>query len=796
MTETQSQPERRLLTRGESLRVPLDPVNTGGGTKFEPQTALEARALLMPRVEESRLAVARMPGDARAPGQLYVEAELLPNYISASDFPGALLTAAGAVSVGSRVATGEYRTQAKTQQRATRRLILSVSDEGFERLVTLVSNAGGEARSDRAAFEEIRKLSDFGLADVEQVVAQPIVGDDDEPILCEAVLHPGSAANGEVQPVSDEVLQRWITWVAMQGGEVNQDYIRAVGGLTFCAVHLLPRAVSAIASFNPLRTLRPMPAIRPRPPVSLRSGSRLVPPASPATTAPSPKVAVFDGGVATIGNGTTGPYFPIVAADLTPEPAQRPELQHGTGVTGAVLYGLIGPGETAPQIPLPTESFRVLPAPPTSEDLNGYWVLDRIKEVVETGDHKIVNLSLGPQVAVEDTSEPTRWTSELDHLAWEYDVLFVVAAGNDGDLPRETGLHRVQVPADMVNGLSIGACTLPEPEVKWARAEYSSMGPGRAGSRIQPLGVQFGGCTSSRLFPVLKEDGDFLEASGTSFSAPVHTHAMADLTTVLPRATPSVLRAFSAHFAERPKTRARQLRDEVGYGRLPLSFLDVLDCGPDELHVLYIDDINRDELAGYVLPMPDAQTQGRVELKVTLAYSSPIEPSQATEYTQASLELLLRPHALRHRYSRPKDMPGKPEHHDLLITSQEAGELKASGWRESQEPVARTLSANSGRPEHELREAGKWETVRHFRMTMDAAQLHRPRLDMSYVARRTGGLDSAPPTVPFAILVSLTDLASSGTLFDQAAAQFAALRAVPRAASRLRVRSSRHGNWG
>ena len=111
-------------------------------------------------------------------------------------------------------------------------------------------------------------------------------------------------------------------------------------------------------------------------------------------------------------------------------------------------------------------------------------MLDRIKEEVEQKGHRIVNLSLGPTLAVEEDMEPNRWTSELDHLAWERDVLFVVAAGNDGEADRATGLHRVQVPADMANGMAVGACDAPSPDAPWARAPYSSMGPGRHGSRV------------------------------------------------------------------------------------------------------------------------------------------------------------------------------------------------------------------------------------------------------------------------------------------------------------------------
>lgn len=796
MTQVPSAPERRLLTGGETLRTELEYVNTGGGEKYEPMTAAEAREALLPRLENALETADALPAEQRAPGRLYIEAQLLPNFISASDFPEALLTRVGAVPVGSRFATGTYQTKQRARgDAATRRLVLSIEDAGLAELLNIVAAAGGETRSDRAAFEEIRKLSDVGFAPAEEVIVQPLAGvDDADPMLCEAVLHPATTVNGEPVPLDEVTLERWFAFIEARG-EVVRDYVRTVGGLTFSPIYIRPRDAETVASFNPLRALRPMPAIRPRPTFGTRWTRRLTPPTSPAPIAPAPQVAVFDGGV-DVDAGNPSPYFPIVAADLTPEAPDQEDLDHGTGVTGATLFGLVASGDVAPPIPLPTESFRVLPAPNIPHDLNGYWVLDQIRDVIERGDHKIVNLSLGPEIAVEDSSEPSRWTSELDQLAWEYDALFIVASGNNGHYPEHTGLHRVQVPADMVNGLGVGATDTAAPHTPWKRAGYSSMGPGRAGCRVQPVGVQFGGDYDTQMFQVLRADGTFLEASGTSFAAPVHTHALAELTTLLPKANPSILRSFSAHFAERPSSRHHKLRPEVGHGRFPLTFTDVLDASPDEVHVLYADEISRGEIVGYRLPVPTS-SQTDLELRITLAYASPVEPTQPTEYTQASIEMVLRPHDQMYSYSPPKELRPAAKSETHLLTSPDAATLRVQGWKESQEPVSKSLGTLPGMPELDLREAGKWETLRHYRINLNATAVRNPRLDISYLARRTGSLDPSAADVPFAILVTVIDPSQGGKLYDDAVAQFSALRAVPRVASRVRVRAgSRHGNWG
>ncbi|WP_170946112.1 S8 family peptidase [Rhodococcus sp. 14-2483-1-2] len=498
-------------------------------------------------------------------------------------------------------------------------------------------------------------------------------------------------------------------------------------------------------------------------------------------------VAVFDGGVHT---PDSSGLFPIPVLDLTPEEAEADALDHGTGVTGAVMYGLLKSGEQAPQPPLPVESFRIMPPPYDPGDLDGYWVLDQIKETLAEDRHKLVNLSLGPTLAVEDDMEPNRWTAELDHLAWERDIVFVVAAGNYGNEDQATGLHRVQVPADMANAVSVGACDVPAPDRPWARAPYSSMGPGRPGSRTQPLGVQFGG-VDGRLFDVLRVDGSFLEASGTSFSAPVVTHALADLTTRLPRVNSSVLRAFAVHFTERHRAyKAR--RDELGFGRLPLSFADALDCTPDEVHVLFVDQIARGDTLGYQLPLPRS-FPGPVKMSITLAYASPVEPTQPTEYTSASLELTLRPNRNMFRFSPPSGSSDKPRTVDL--TSTDARTLLVSGWTSGQEPVTKTLSSSASLNEADLRDAGKWETLRHHRVNFPAGEVDDARIEVRYVARRAGALDGSPTEVPFAILVTVGDPTTSGTLYDEVTTQFAALRPVQRVAGRVRLRGSRSSAW-
>lgn len=774
---------RPLLVNGEALKLNVQSPRQGGGDKYEPQTVEEAQEVLAPQVMAATQAVEDLPDELRARDYVYVEAKLLPNFLAASYFPTELLTLVGATPVGSRADVGKYVTRSKSEKAQTRRIIFTVRDEGLHELRRLIID-GGHSRTEDQAFTQIRKLSEIALpreSDVLRAPEEP-ARESSRPRVWEAVLNPLTSRLGEPVPLDEETLERWFGLIAREGGEVHRDFVRQVGGLTFTPVSFSADHASNLARFNPLRVLRPMPAIRPRPRFGTRSGQRLGQPETHQPVISTTTVAVFDGGV-DIGR-RNGSLFSVPTQDLTPEPSDQGDLDHGTGVTGAVLYGLVAPGDRAEQPPLPVESYRVLPAPRIPGDLEGYWVLDRIKETVKDKGHRIVNLSLGPTLAVEDDMEPNRWTSELDQLAWERDVLFVVAAGNDGDQDQATGLHRVQVPADMANGLTVGACDAPAPEAPWKRAFYSSMGPGRYGARVQPLGVQFGG-SDVKLFDVLRADGTFLEATGTSFAAPVTTHALSDLVTKLPRVNSSVLRAFATHFAERPPQH-RKLRHEVGYGRQPLSYDDILDCEPNEVHVLYVDEIERGDLLGYQLTALDAESSS-LDVRLTIAHASPVDPTQPTEYTSASLELVMRPHHRIHTFTPPKGASGKSR--DLEIDSEEARTLLAQGWKPSQEPASKSLKAATGLAEVKLRDSGKWETVRHYRTTLKPGEVESPRIELSYIARRSGALDNSPTKVPFAILTSVIGDRSTD-VYDRARSQFSALRPAQRPRTRLRARSS------
>jgi hypothetical protein len=143
----------------------------------------------------------------------------------------------------------------------------------------------------------------------------------------------------------------------------------------------------------------------------------------------------------------------------------------------------------------------VLDAAPGQDPRELYEVLERIQTVLSQQRYHLVNLSLGPILPIDD-DDVHAWTAVIDELLATRDTLATIAVGNTGESDAAAGLNRIEVPADCVNALAIGACD--SQDAGWQRATYSSIGPGRSPGLIKPDFVAFGG-SLARPFLVIGE---------------------------------------------------------------------------------------------------------------------------------------------------------------------------------------------------------------------------------------------------------------------------------------------------
>ena len=342
------------------------------------------------------------------------------------------------------------------------------------------------------------------------------------------------------------------------------------GGLCFLELDAPVDLADEIATFSIVRAIREMPRLRMLRPTIRSStipGQAFSLPSDAALDSDI-RVAIFDGGVP-----DNHPLLPWVRPIDAPGvgPAHPDYLKHGVAVTSAFLFGHIDPRQTLPQPFANVDHYRVLDTAPGQNPHELFEVLDRIEKVLADNEYDFVNLSLGPRLPVED-DDVHAWTAVLDERLGRVNTLAAVAVGNDGEGDALLGLNRVQVPADCVNALAIGACDTPDRG--WQRASYSSVGPGRSPGLIKPDLVEFGG-SMVRPFLVLGEQTTptLDSTGGTSFASPsvlrlgagIRAHFGQNLGML-------AIRTLLVHRAED----SDHPREEVGWGRVARTLDDLV----------------------------------------------------------------------------------------------------------------------------------------------------------------------------------------------------------------------------
>jgi subtilisin family serine protease len=711
---------------------------------------MEAARRLKPQAEQLRAAVSAL-GDALRGDRIVVEATVMPNFLANAYFPSAFLEYVSAEFIGTGYASAPLRTRTEMNPSGnapTKKLYLAGTDETLDRLDLLLANPDA-SRIPARVKDDLRAIEAISLP----VLTISVPDNPELPIsnrdlpLWEAVLHPVSEMTTQNAPISmTSTLLKLQTLVAGVGGRLEPDWVRAVDGLLFVPLRIPSlEAAESVSRFNPLRSLHRMPSLAL--PESTTSEYPSIPFDPPDELDPSNsisedplRVAVFDGGC-----DDSSPFYKarvrnIVVGAITPHSGA---FNHGMLVTSAIIYGhsLDSPLRPAP---VSVDHYQVLPSA-GQKGFELYWLLDLIIERLSNEDYDVVNLSLGPRLETRD-DYVDRWTAELDRLSYERNVLIVVAAGNTGESADEE-LRRVQIPGDVINGLTVGST--PQVVGRFKRAEYSSVGPGRAGARVKPTGVAFGGDPSNDFMGV-DADGAMLMDYGTSFSAPLVVHGLATLASRIPRdcVTPSTLKSFAVHFAEACARGTKPT--EVGHGAFLSDYDSVLNCPDNLVHVLYRGTIARDEYLPLAIPLPDL-IQGEVKLRWTLTTTVACDLKDAVEYAKAGLEVAFRPHARRFTFS----LKGSPP--VTLDVQQEAAEvarLLGAGYSPSQQAVAATPPVR-GKSEIVLREEGKWETIRSSSKKFKAGRLFRPRIDLSHIAREDGMLAYGTPHLDYSLLVTI-----------------------------------------
>lgn len=718
-----------LLGKGERLVVDVAGVR-GGAPKSHPYTFSEARNRIVPMLARAVQGIDRLPEEACPNDRAVATITLNPEYIAKSYFPDKLFESIGLEPVGSRPRRikPEKRSRGREpEETITTELFVMGTRSAFRAWQSALPNW----QETIAGAKDLPTIEEVAVPTAQDKIKGRLPKSGE--IVFEAVLH------GEGNMGLKGVITQFEKYLKEIGIDQPPGRRFVAGGLCFVELKAQVNLADRIAAFTPVRALRQMPGLRILRP-SFRS-SRVpmeqieLPKIGPLD--PNIRVAIFDGGI------PKGHPITKWAKAIDPPGIGKPLAdfqKHGVGVTSAFLFGHINPDKSIEPPYAQVDHYRVLDTTPGQDPYELYEVLGRIDQVLIKNEYQFVNLSIGPLPPIED-DDVHAWTAVIDERLSRGSALATIAVGNGGDGSAADGLNRIQVPADCVNALAIGACD--SHETPWQRCTYSSVGPGRSPGVVKPDFVEFGGCLQ-RPFIVLNESAAIgLEATeGTSFSAPSVLRLGAGLRAHFgDNLSILAIRALLIHTTEA----CDYACEEVGRGRVARSVEDIVVCDDDTVRVIYQGDIAPTRYIRAPIPLPSVTIPGKVTITATLCYPTGVDPHHPSNYTRAGLEPTFRPHDQKRKdpqqvHADSKSFFGK---------------------------------AQSGLLEDELRrDAWKWENCLHTSVTFMGKTLCNPVLDIHYNARQ-GGRDFAPTEkLPYALIVSV-HAKHLGDLYDQIVRKYA-----------------------
>lgn len=701
-----------LLGYGERLTSDIVPIS-GGGPKNDPYIFEESVARLSSSAATVTENIAHLPRKACPHDEAVAIMTLHPAYLAKSYFPANLLASTGLRSVGSRPShVKPQKTTRKTgpEQTPTVEIFVAGKRDKFKLFAENLMSQRFDIIS-----QDIIKIEDFRAFNSGERV-RGMSHERSEFLPLEVAIHAGNSKE------FDYVLKGFQDYLADL--DVSLDYERRIqtNGLCFFPVYTEYNNIEKIERFSYLRVIREMPKLRIFTPTFRRAAEYDPIPCQLPNVPPIDKnlrVAIFDGGIKA--------GLPDLEKWVKRKKGQgvgdaiEAGTNHGLGVTSAFLFGPISHGMALSAPYAAVDHYRVI-----DEHTDGgsdlFDVLPRVLNVLERGDHQFFNLSIGPDIPVED-DEVEVWTSSLDEVLSDGTMLATIAVGNSGELDYDSGLSRIQVPSDCVNGMAVGSCDSLGSRF-WRRANYSCLGPGRSPGLVKPDVMAFGGSFDDPFFVLNPENtNEAIPVCGTSFAAPsvlrlaagVRAHFGGQLSPL----------AIKALLINKSDMQGHD-RIEVGWGKVPEDIDTIVKCSDGVVTVVYQGKLEPSKYIRAQIPTPSDPINGMVRLTATLCFASETDPQDASNYTRSGIEVFFRPN-----------------------------EQSTSGSSE-QAKTGPFFGQKNYKTESELRnDAHKWETVLHASHNKRGSSLCNPTFDIHYNARACGGRPDGAKRIPYALVITL-----------------------------------------
>lgn len=703
-----------LFGFGERLTASIEPPKIKP-TKSHPYTIEDAISRLSTPLEETVGSLLQLPELACPDGQVVTPVTIHPSYLSKSYFPEALLRAYDLRSVGSRPAkiSPEKITQKKAKESyLTTTLFIAGKKTNFENWSSnIIFMRDGEVdlstldEIDIKWLEDFRKIEDIHPFHTGERIKKSKEAHSNER-LYEVAIHCSDAKEDSF------ILDSFLHYAKKVQVDVDVDRRIFAQGLCFLPVEATKKEIALLEKFAFLRVIRRMPIVGVR--KTRRRARKQVEYELPKVAASdlSIRTAIFDGGLPE--NSHLLPWVNYKDLVGHGEPDEE-DLSHGEAVTSAFLFGPIESGKPV-QPPFSNVDHYKVYDQQLDVDENLFDVLDRVTSVLKQKEYDFINLSLGPHLPIED-DEVHAWTATFDQLLSNGKTLASFAVGNDGDLDRDSGNARIQVPSDCVNGLAVGASDSTSPG-QWRRADYSSIGPGRAPGFIKPDLIAFGGCEKEPFFVVdsrisPKAQGEL----GTSFSSPLALRVSSGLRSTLGnRLIPLGCKTLLIHHTDNGNHPVA----DVGWGRISNDVETFLTSDDSTAKIIYQGTLEPSKYVRARIPMISGLA-GMVTVKATFCFSCEINSQEPSNYTNSGLVITFRPDINNADVTQPFFSSAK------LFPS-----------------------------ESDLRnDAHKWEPVLHNSVRKQGVNFNDPVFDIHYVARDGASKATSAKSIPYSLVITV-----------------------------------------
>ncbi|HAR1359226.1 S8 family peptidase [Enterococcus faecium] len=564
----------------------------------------QAKEYLLPQINQLRLDVEELPQE-NILKNIYFRISYPNGFLAKSYQVSSIYRDSGLTLIGSSSWKDDEGKEGKSDY-------LFGTKDNIEALSLAISDSSVQIQQ-----KEIRRMEEISLL-------KPLIFDDSESKSYELVFH--SVENIE------ELLSKFQAITGLNSNEYS--FIHTVNNVVFIVCKLTNEKLINLRNFNPLRAAYssenrefsadnffPEQILNKYTDISLDSES----------VKQLPWIGLIDGGVSKSNNF----FLPVEQIHESTAPASSRFIEHGSSVASVLLYGELdgqnGGGELVP-------SFRVqsIRALPSEEDMEfNLLTLDKmIMEIVpKYSNIRVWNLSIGPVGPIQD-EVVSSLTRILDQIAYENDIIFVIAAGNTGE---HTGIaKRIQIPGDAVNNLTVSAY-YKHHENK-ITSPYSSIGLGREGAKLKPDLIDHGGLLPIDPIYTISSSNYFLnKVQGTSFSAPNVARKLALILNEYPDFNVWEARALLEHSLALRISSAKDIQFE-GKGEFDKGSVQLIASEEDEIRIMYSGIISA---KGYVIlpiPIPEETIAKTAEFTWTLVTKTKINPDNTDKYTEYGIE--------------------------------------------------------------------------------------------------------------------------------------------------------------